>query len=394
MGRSKKRQNKQIKNSPNTPESLSKIKGSLTMTSKDFDSAEQSDASEHSSEGIPESLHEGTVCAKIEDFYLLKNSLDSYQLMNESQKEVILKNIEINCKRAQYSSKIASRMFEEVKKNSLLKVTAAAVPNDILPSGYSCALYDVRISSRGPDEKTYRQNKWIRDNVTRGLNFMQLTGKEKKFDFAIYANKKFTGGVGDEDDYQPESNDIWEEFCLDSPVNATEVICMTKLNGEAGHFTVRKIGGEYFIIAGSKNVHMLFKTYSDIEKYTESRFMVAKTVAEAVLDAFNEMEESKLNILKHFLSTTKTTIVGELLQPHYQHIVDLSHLKKSTIYGLMLTSLPGKEDDDSLTTIPPQTCLEFFKFFGISIPEYYSISTEDVKENILLWRYYSYLRCI
>lgn len=68
---------------------------------------------------------------------------------------------------------------------------------------------------------------------------MQITGKEKLFDFAVYANKKFTGGIVDEDDYQPETNDIWREYCLQSPNDATEVVCIEKLNGEAGHFTVR-----------------------------------------------------------------------------------------------------------------------------------------------------------
>lgn len=111
--------------------------------------------------------------------------------------------------------------------------------------------------------------------------------------------------------------------------------------------------------------------------------MVAKTVSTAVLDTFNEMDDSKLNILKHYLSNTKTTVVCELLQPHYQHIIDLSHLKKSTIHGLMMTSVPGKEEDNSLTTIPPHVCLEYFKFFGISIPEYYLIPANAVKENIM-----------
>lgn len=130
----------------------------------------------------------------------------------------------------------------------------------------------------------------------------------------------------------------------------------------------------------------MFKTYADIEKYTEYRYVVAQTVATAVLDTFNEMEESKLNVLKHYLSNTKTTVVCELLQPHFQHIVDLSHLKKSKIYGLMMTSTPGKAEGDeqegSLTTIPPHACLEFFRFFGISVPEYYSIPAKDVRENI------------
>lgn len=56
-------------------------------------------------------------------------------------------------------------MFEEVEKNSLLKVTRANVPEGILAPNYSCTLNDVRISSRQSDDTTYKKNKWIRDNV-------------------------------------------------------------------------------------------------------------------------------------------------------------------------------------------------------------------------------------
>ncbi|RXG54766.1 hypothetical protein Avbf_06696 [Armadillidium vulgare] len=324
--------------------------------------------------------------AKIEGFDLLIKNLENFQWRNEFQKQIVLENIEKSCKRAQHSSKVAISMFEEVKmKSSLLKVTCVTVPKDILPPNYSCTLYDVKISSNKSDDFIYKENKWIRDNVTRGMNFMELTQKEENFfDFGIYANKKFMGENGDEDYLeQLDIDKMCEKFFLDSPMNATEVICMTKLDGEVGHFSVRKIGEEYYIIAGSKNVHILYKTYTDIEKYTESRFSVAKELAKSVLDIFYKMDESKRRILEHFLNTTKSTIVCELLKPHHQHIINCSHLRKSTIYGLMMTSLPGEEGtNNSLTTIPPNMCLEYFKFFGISTPDYYSISVNDVKENI------------
>ncbi|OJH30688.1 hypothetical protein Wxf_00044 [Armadillidium vulgare] len=72
------------------------------------------------------------------------------------------------------------------------------------------------------------------------MNFFQLTHNgEKCVDFAIYANKKFMGENGDEDDDRDNKSKTFEKFFLDSPKKATEVICMTKLDGEAGHFSIR-----------------------------------------------------------------------------------------------------------------------------------------------------------
>lgn len=68
---------------------------------------------------------------------------------------------------------------------------------------------------------------------------MHLHGQEKTYDVILYANKKFTGGVGDEDESQPENDDSWREFCLAPPETASELVCMTKLNGEAAHFSGR-----------------------------------------------------------------------------------------------------------------------------------------------------------
>ncbi|KAL7648045.1 UNVERIFIED_CONTAM: hypothetical protein RMT77_001662 [Armadillidium vulgare] len=357
------------------------------MSEKDFVSRQQKvDHSYNSQNAIRSTYKEQRECTRNEDFDLLMKNIENLQWANKSQKHIVLEQIEKSFKRAEQSSKVANSMFEDVKKNSSLKVTCANVPEDILAPNYSCTLYDVRISLNKSEDMMYKKDKWIRDNVTRGMNFFQLTHNgEKCVDFAIYANKKFMGENGDEDDDRDNKSKTFEKFFLDSPKKATEVICMTKLDGEAGHFSIRKIGEEYYIIAGSKNVHMLYKTYSDIEKYKEPRFSVAKEVAKAVLDIFNKMDKSKKRILEHFLNTTKITIVCEFLKPHHQHIVNLPHLEVPTMYGLMMTSLPGEEEttnNNSLTTIPPNACLEFFKFFGIQTPDYYSISVNEVKENI------------
>ena len=41
--------------------------------------------------------------------------------------------------------------------------------------------------------------------------------------------------------------------------NSTHVVCTRKANGEAGHLAAKRIDGNVYLCAGSKNVHMLFR---------------------------------------------------------------------------------------------------------------------------------------
>ena len=40
----------------------------------------------------------------------------------------------------------------------------------------------------------------------------------------------------------------------------------------------------FLVCAGSKNVHMVVTSFADVAKYKDSRYMVASSVAVAVLD--------------------------------------------------------------------------------------------------------------
>ena len=68
--------------------------------------------------------------------------------------------------------------------------------------------------------------------------FLELD-KGKYFDLVIYANKKFSGGVGDEDEYQPDDNEDWKKFCLQDLNTASKVVAISKVNGEAAHISGR-----------------------------------------------------------------------------------------------------------------------------------------------------------
>ena len=53
---------------------------------------------------------------------------------------------------------------------------------------------------------------------------------------------------------------------------------------------------------------------------------VAKEVGEATLNMLSKMSTKNLQILLSFLHHSKSTAVFEVLQPTYQHVVDLSYL--------------------------------------------------------------------
>ena len=74
----------------------------------------------------------------------------------------------------------------------------------------------------------------------------------------IYALRKFSGGMGDEDE-EDANKASWQKYFLND-INTTKyVISLQKANGEAAHMSCRFIDNEFVVFAGSKNVHLCFK---------------------------------------------------------------------------------------------------------------------------------------
>ena len=80
--------------------------------------------------------------------------------------------------------------------------------------------------------------------------------------------------MGDEDEDQPENNQIWLNYFL-QPINqAAEIVCTEKANGEAAHLSARFIKDRFYVIVGSKNVHMVLGKINDLDFYKDGRFKV------------------------------------------------------------------------------------------------------------------------
>jgi len=278
--------------------------------------------------------------------------------------------------------------FCNIHKN-LVKVMEYDVPEWICPKNMKLALSDIKVFSKGPDDKVYNGNKDLREKVARGNSVLYINDLESKTieqDCIIFALRKFTGGMGDEDEDQPESNLVWLNYFLKPIENATQIICTEKANGEAAHLSARFIKNKFYLIIGSKNVHLMIGKPGDLEFYKESRFHVAKEVGVATLNMLSKMSAENLQILLNFLHHTKSTAVFEQLQPSYQHVVDLSYLSdgKSALKFITWTSAFKNEscDIESYCSIRPDKALAFAQGLGMETVKYHVISASKAEERM------------
>ena len=172
-------------------------------------------------------------------------------------------------------------------------------------------------------------------------------------------------------------------------LQVSKVVCMTKENGEAAHVSVRRIENQLYFIAGSKNVHLLFRTREDLELYRDGRFAVARLVGEAWLRQLESLQPPRLTELLEVVEGAGLTMIFEILCPGYQHVVDLSHLSRPQLRFLAFTaqySQARQGEADSLVAFAPHLSLEFARYVGLETAEYATISAAQTEERMALVR--------
>ena len=113
------------------------------------------------------------------------------------------------------------------------------------------ALSDFKVdSNRRPDDKVYNAHEYLRKNVARGnsvLYIHNLETNEVQYDGVIFALRKFTGEIGDDDDDIPDSNQCGKNILTQKVNSAVKIVCTEKANGEAAHLSARFINDSIFI---------------------------------------------------------------------------------------------------------------------------------------------------
>lgn len=279
-------------------------------------------------------------------FQFLKENL----IFNEAEEELFFEHI----KRLVYnvdfddSQTIKDHMLW-VSNNNLLKLNDYKVPENILSNS---VLYDIKVQSKGPDDAVFNNNSDIRARIARGNTVLERTiNGQKQYELILFALRKFSGGLGDEDDIDCNKNN-WSKYFLKDIDQTKYVISLQKANGEAAHMSCRFIDGQYFICAGSKNVHILFRSQEEICKYAEEKFTYARLIGEAICKHLHSMDEEKEKLLLAFLSWTKLTAIFEILIPNSQHVEDLSYLNEPLLKFITFTENKLYDKPQSLCCMP------------------------------------------
>ena len=276
-----------------------------------------------------------------------------------------------------YISKI-----EDWKSKKYVRETRRNIPNGILPTGYTGHLSDYKVVSRGSDDEVFKKNKDLLRFMTRGLTVMDI-GKysnDCRKDIVISANRKFF-----ECEVGPQGIDLtgqnYSKHFLKSSTEVFSIVSTEKMNGEAAHFSGRFIEGEFYLIAGSKNVHLLFQNEEHIEKYTDTCFVLAKVIARTVLQKWNQLNDNHREFMSYFLDEQRFTVVCEILLPSQQHVVSLENQTNIELCVLALTEAPFR-NTKSLLAKPTNETLKMFSDLGFRVPYHETLHLNELNSHV------------
>ncbi|GFR81552.1 actin-binding protein IPP-like, partial [Elysia marginata] len=284
----------------------------------------------------------------------------------------------------------ADSWLDWAKRLQYLKVVETDIPDFILPKKHSGQLIDVKVfSRRGPDDGIYDTYKNVRDKVARGNCFLCITrGPEQGTRCILHALKKFTGGLGDDDDKDKGDNHTWKKYFTKPLESAEKVIVTKKANGEAAHLSCVQIDGQRLICAGSKNVHILIRNRAECLRRFEGPGFMSVDIRLATLNKLLVMKINDfLAKLLDFLIATRFTAVFEILAPNHQHVEDLSYLSKPVVHFITWTSTELEPSPDQmLCTVPPHLGIELARSFGLQTVIYETVPVVEIEARMKMIR--------
>ena len=112
----------------------------------------------------------------------------------------------------------------------------------------------------------------------------------------------------------------WEHYFTQEPSKAKYIIRTSKENGEAAHFSQFRWNGVQYYVFGSKNVHLIVKQASDLQKYTDKRYMTATMIANAMINQIVTKKDDKIQKFLDHLEKNDLSCCFEFLNVEYQHV--------------------------------------------------------------------------
>ena len=344
---------------------------------------------------------------------------------------------------------ILQARLQWAKSTTYLRLNSDPIPNGILPKSWKGIVHEIKVNPRGygkkkgppTDDAVYEGEEKVRRLVPRGCCYVELfinrtetetdtetnstsNNSENKRTTkhiilpGIFAMKKFSGGLGDEDDDRGQDqtsdqtshqttteslqfeSDRWSKFFTRPYTEASLIVSAKKANGEAAHVScIRLPNNQLLTICGSKHVHLCFVSDQpeQISLYkTEQKYGLASIVAETFVRS-----KANTNNFLTFMADTGVTSVFEIEQPTSMHVelfdFDTPRLKFLAFTECEIGTMTGdienlkKSVNNTTTTtssntaasvgqcLPPVYGYEIASLFGLSPVSYqiYEMSKQD-----------------
>ena len=237
-----------------------------------------------------------------------------------------------------------------------------------VPFASNLTVYDVSLKGRGnKEDHLFAINKFYRDNVRRGLSFIEEDSKgisilrrglEKFFDlkaeYLEYLEGTFQGKFYKDDEklFHVIFDEVEETLRSGGKVTVYKTEKANGENAQVGY----NAKYDAWVIA-SKNVSILVRNKNEIEEYIKqekSRYRIVSLIADVWFKILEKMDN--VNELKKELNGR--TLIGEYCgHPRLQHLVEY---KDITIYFFALVDLRGER-----TCNPIQVTDTFLHKFGL-----------------------------
>lgn len=166
---------------------------------------------------------------------IFKNKLSlAFLLIMETEARELLDALQIGeeCNFFEWVSKneaIVREYISFAQSHNKIKVSTRSIPNKVrLPKTLrnGITIQDVQVSGRRrePDDAIYAGNEKIRRWIARGNTILTFKKDgETHVSFPLYGMKKFTGGMGDDDDQEAGGDNVtWKKFFTKNIQEATE----------------------------------------------------------------------------------------------------------------------------------------------------------------------------
>lgn len=256
------------------------------------------------------------------------------------------------------------------------------VPAGALPDGVSCEISNFKMNvfkfkkwlntpegkpfeekGKGFDDGCYLTSAVLRAFMPRGFTHFHFTSASGGTASAVLRGFfKFTGLTAADEDEESNATAEADSFMFHGykMEAASRFVVTTKSNGENGKYAVRKIFGDWYCFAGSKNTGVVWKVGSDAASLYpipthDSNAAVGPKIVNQIHGILSQMPDAKLSRFMEAVDADSLTVMIELNDDEHEHIFPIPSIRSDHVAVLNSSGYP----------LPQKQAYSFFDEYGL-----------------------------